>query len=122
MYMFKESIAIHNTLGRAHTATMSMRPCVSKTQKRGSHAHTRPRTRVDVKLSHKLYELQFVSKRVRAFPNKVVARFGCNFSHVAFWRKCLVARILEVDENNSYNRVGLDSSETAADIQALSLS
>ena len=88
---------------------MSTRPCVSKTQKRGSRAHTRPRTRVDVKLSHKLYELQFVSKRVRAFPNKVVARFGCNFSHVACWRKCLVARILEVDENNSYNQVGLDS-------------
>ena len=52
---------------------MSTRPCVSKTQKRGSRAHTRPRTRVDVKLSQKLYELQFVSKRVRAFPNKVVA-------------------------------------------------
>ena len=48
----------------------------------GSRAHTRPRTRVDVKLSHKLYELQFVSKRVRAL--KVVARFGCNFSHVAY--------------------------------------
>ena len=81
----------------------------SKTQKRGSRAHTRPRTRVDVKLSHKLYELQFVSKRVRAFPNKVVTRFGCNFSHVACWRKCLVVRILEVDENNSYNQVDLDS-------------
>ena len=88
---------------------MSTRPCVSKTQKRGSRAHTRPRTRVDVKLSHKLYELQFVSKRVCAFPNKVVARFGCKFSHVACLRKCLVARILEVDENNSYNQVGFDS-------------
>ena len=63
----------------AHTATMSTRPCVVKTQKRGSRAHTRPRTRVDVKLSHKRYELQLVSKRVSAFPNKVVARFGCNF-------------------------------------------
>ena len=72
------------SLGLAHTATMSTRPCVRKTQKRGSRAHTRPRRRVDVKLSHKLYELQFVSKRVRAFPNKVVARFGCNFSHVAY--------------------------------------
>ena len=30
--------------GRAHTAIMSTRPCVSKTQKRGSRAHTRPRT------------------------------------------------------------------------------
>ena len=25
------------------------------------------------------------------------------------WKKCLVARILEVDENSSYNHVGLDS-------------
>ena len=33
-----------------------------------------------------------------------------------------MARILEVDENNSYNHVGLDSRGTAADIQALSLS
>ena len=77
---------------------MSTRPCVSKTQKRGSRAHARPRTRVDVKLSQQLYESQFVTKRVCAFPNKVVARFGCNFSHVACWKKCLVARIPEVDE------------------------
>ena len=69
---------------------MSTRPCVSKTQKCGSRAHTRPRRRLDAKLSHKLYELRFVPKRVHAFPNKVVVRFGCNFSHVACCRKCLV--------------------------------
>ena len=100
-------------LGRAHTATMSTRPCVRKTQKRGSRAHTRPRRRLDVKLPHKLYELWFVLERVHAFPNKVVVRFGCNFSHVACWRKYLVGRgsskFLEVDKNSSYNHVGLDS-------------
>ena len=59
---------------------MRTRPCVSKTQKRGSRARTRSRTHVDVKLSHKLYELQFISKRVRAFPNKVVARLDVIFA------------------------------------------
>ena len=50
---------------------MSTHPCVRKTQKRGSRAHTRPRTRVDVKLSHKLYELQFVSKEFVRFLIKL---------------------------------------------------
>ena len=45
---------------------MTTRPCVSKTQKRASRAHTRPRTRVDVKLSHKLYE--FVRFLIKLWP------------------------------------------------------
>ena len=90
------------THSRAHTATVSTRPCVSKTQTRGSRAHTRPRTRVDVKLSHRLtncssYPKEFVRFLIKLWPVLDIIFACCMLEEVPFFLKS--TKILHTTEH-----------------------